>query len=187
VPWRSAAAIRPTVPLVRHLDLKEMPDNEWSGHSNLNRAIGVRAQELNVAHFNRVFAANLVDNARHWVWMAGSVERGAWIVNIDTLERQNDFYEDEQEMVLDYAAAVNAEIKDLFAAGADIVQIDEPYIQARPEKARQYGLRGLDAALELPGRPRSTSASAMPLSSTCGHRVISFSPPQSSSCSRVPA
>jgi 5-methyltetrahydropteroyltriglutamate--homocysteine methyltransferase len=41
-------------------------------------------------------------------------------------------------MVLDYAAAVNAEIKDLFAAGADIVQIDEPYMQARPEKARQY-------------------------------------------------
>jgi 5-methyltetrahydropteroyltriglutamate--homocysteine methyltransferase len=42
---------------------------------------------------------------------------------------------------------VNAEIKDLFAAGADIVQIDEPYMQARPEKARQFGLRGLNAAL----------------------------------------
>src|SRR5262249_21837186 len=42
-------------------------------------------------------------------------------------QAQNDFYKDEQEMVLDYAAAVNAEIKDLFAAGADIVQIDEPY------------------------------------------------------------
>jgi 5-methyltetrahydropteroyltriglutamate--homocysteine methyltransferase len=51
-------------------------------------------------------------------------------------------------MVLDYAAAVNAEIKDLFAAGADIVQIDEPYMQARPEKARQFGLRGLAAALD---------------------------------------
>src|SRR5246127_1518311 len=63
-------------------------------------------------------------------------------------QAQNDFYRDEQEMVLDYAAAVNAEIKDLFAAGADIVQIDEPYMQARPEKARQYGLRGLDAALK---------------------------------------
>jgi 5-methyltetrahydropteroyltriglutamate--homocysteine methyltransferase len=62
-------------------------------------------------------------------------------------QAQNDFYQDEQEMVLDYAAAVNAEIKDLFAAGADIVQIDEPYMQARPEKARQYGLRGLHAAL----------------------------------------
>ena len=63
-------------------------------------------------------------------------------------QAQNDFYNDEQEMVLDYAAAVNAEIKDLFAAGADIVQIDEPYMQARPEKARQCGLRALEAALE---------------------------------------
>jgi 5-methyltetrahydropteroyltriglutamate--homocysteine methyltransferase len=63
-------------------------------------------------------------------------------------QAQNNFYTDEQEMVLDYAAAVNAEIKDLFAAGADIVQIDEPYMQARPEKARKYGLSGLNAALE---------------------------------------
>jgi 5-methyltetrahydropteroyltriglutamate--homocysteine methyltransferase len=63
-------------------------------------------------------------------------------------QAQNDFYKDEQQMVLDYAAAVNAEIKDLFAAGADIVQIDEPYMQARPDKARQIGLNGLNAALE---------------------------------------
>jgi 5-methyltetrahydropteroyltriglutamate--homocysteine methyltransferase len=63
-------------------------------------------------------------------------------------QAQNDFYDDEQAMVLDYAAAVNAEIRDLFAAGADIVQIDEPYMQARPEKARQFGLRGLQAALD---------------------------------------
>jgi 5-methyltetrahydropteroyltriglutamate--homocysteine methyltransferase len=63
-------------------------------------------------------------------------------------QAQNDFYTDEQEMVLDYAAAVNAEIKDLFAAGADIVQIDEPYMQARPEKARKYGLNALNATLK---------------------------------------
>jgi 5-methyltetrahydropteroyltriglutamate--homocysteine methyltransferase len=63
-------------------------------------------------------------------------------------QAQNDFYKDEAEMALDYAAAVNAEIKDLFAAGADIVQIDEPYMQARPEKARQYGLKALNAALD---------------------------------------
>ena len=63
-------------------------------------------------------------------------------------QAQNDFYKDDQEMVLDYAAAVNAEIKELFAAGADIVQIDEPYMQARPEQARKYGLRGLEAALD---------------------------------------
>jgi 5-methyltetrahydropteroyltriglutamate--homocysteine methyltransferase len=50
-------------------------------------------------------------------------------------------------MAQDYARAVNAEIRDLFAAGADIVQIDEPYMQARPEKARAYGLAALDTAL----------------------------------------
>jgi 5-methyltetrahydropteroyltriglutamate--homocysteine methyltransferase len=63
-------------------------------------------------------------------------------------QAQNDFYEDEAEMAHDYAVAVNAEIKDLFAAGADIVQIDEPYMQARPEKARAYGLDAVRTALE---------------------------------------
>jgi 5-methyltetrahydropteroyltriglutamate--homocysteine methyltransferase len=63
-------------------------------------------------------------------------------------QAQNDFYADEEEMVLDYAVAVNEEIRDLFAAGADIVQIDEPYMQARPEKARQYGLKALNRALD---------------------------------------
>jgi 5-methyltetrahydropteroyltriglutamate--homocysteine methyltransferase len=63
-------------------------------------------------------------------------------------QAQNDFYKSEEEAALDYAAAVNAEIRDLFAAGADIVQIDEPYMQARPEKARQYGLKALNRALE---------------------------------------
>jgi 5-methyltetrahydropteroyltriglutamate--homocysteine methyltransferase len=63
-------------------------------------------------------------------------------------QAQNDFYTSEEELALDYAAAVNAEIKDLFAAGADVVQIDEPYMQARPEKARQYGLTALNRALE---------------------------------------
>jgi len=63
-------------------------------------------------------------------------------------QAQNDFYKDEEEMALDYAAAVNAEIKDLFVAGADVVQIDEPYMQARPEKARKFGIKALDRALE---------------------------------------
>ena len=49
---------------------------------------------------------------------------------------------------MDYADAVNEEIQDLFAAGADVVQIDEPYMQARPEKARQYGLQALNRALD---------------------------------------
>src|SRR5436309_3578145 len=63
-------------------------------------------------------------------------------------QAQNDFYQDEAEMASDYADAVNAEIKDLFAAGADIVQVDEPYMQARPDKARAYGLAALNKALE---------------------------------------
>src|SRR5881296_4343209 len=63
-------------------------------------------------------------------------------------QAQNDFYKSEEEAAMDYATAVNEEIRDLFAAGADIVQIDEPYMQARPEKARQFGLKALNRALE---------------------------------------
>jgi 5-methyltetrahydropteroyltriglutamate--homocysteine methyltransferase len=63
-------------------------------------------------------------------------------------QAQNDFYPDERSMALDYAKAVNEEIKDLFAAGADVVQVDEPYLQARPEKAREYGIEALNKALE---------------------------------------
>jgi 5-methyltetrahydropteroyltriglutamate--homocysteine methyltransferase len=63
-------------------------------------------------------------------------------------QAQNDHYKDVADAAMDYATAVNAEIRDLFAAGADIVQIDEPYMQARPEKARQYGLKALNRALE---------------------------------------
>jgi len=63
-------------------------------------------------------------------------------------QAQNDYYKTAEEAAMDYAAAVNEEIRDLFAAGADIVQIDEPWMQARPEKARQYGLKALNRALE---------------------------------------
>ena len=63
-------------------------------------------------------------------------------------QAQNEFYNSEEELVMDYAAAVNEEIKDLFAAGADIVQIDEPYMQARPANARRYGLAALNRALD---------------------------------------
>ena len=62
-------------------------------------------------------------------------------------QAQNDHYADEDELAHDYAVAVNAEIKDLFAAGADYVQIDEPYMQARPEKARAFGLDAVRTAL----------------------------------------
>jgi 5-methyltetrahydropteroyltriglutamate--homocysteine methyltransferase len=63
-------------------------------------------------------------------------------------QAQNEHYPDAESAAMDYAAAVNAEIKDLHAAGADIVQIDEPYMQARPDAARAYGLAALQRALE---------------------------------------
>src|SRR6185295_10023856 len=63
-------------------------------------------------------------------------------------QAQNDAYPSEGELALAYAAAVHDEIVDLFAAGADIVQIDEPYMQARPEKAREFGLAALEQALD---------------------------------------
>jgi 5-methyltetrahydropteroyltriglutamate--homocysteine methyltransferase len=63
-------------------------------------------------------------------------------------QAQNDFYKSAEEAAMDYAVAVNEEIRELFAAGADIVQIDEPYMQARPDKAREYGLKALNRALQ---------------------------------------
>jgi len=63
-------------------------------------------------------------------------------------QAQNDYYPSDEAAAMDYAAAVNEEIRDLFAAGADIVQIDEPYMQARPDKARAYGLKALNRALD---------------------------------------
>src|SRR5712692_10316934 len=53
---------------------------------------------------------------------------------------KNDYYVSEADLAMDYAAAVNAEIRDLFAAGADVVQIHEPYMQAHPDAARAYGI-----------------------------------------------
>jgi 5-methyltetrahydropteroyltriglutamate--homocysteine methyltransferase len=61
---------------------------------------------------------------------------------------QNDAYASNAELALDYAVAVNEEIKDLFAAGADVVQIDEPYMQAHPIEAREFGLAAFERALE---------------------------------------
>jgi 5-methyltetrahydropteroyltriglutamate--homocysteine methyltransferase len=64
-----------------------------------------------------------------------------------TQQAHNEFYDSEASAAMDYASAVNDEIKDLFAAGADVVQIDEPYMQAQPEKAREYGILALNRAL----------------------------------------
>jgi 5-methyltetrahydropteroyltriglutamate--homocysteine methyltransferase len=63
-------------------------------------------------------------------------------------QAQDDYYRNPEAAALGYAEAVNAEVADLFAAGADIVQLDEPWMQARPEAARQYGVTALNRALE---------------------------------------
>ena len=63
-------------------------------------------------------------------------------------QAQNDYYDSDEEMAMDYAAAANEEIKDLFAAGADVVQLDDPYMHARPEKAREYAVKALNRAIE---------------------------------------
>ncbi|MFN6954292.1 MAG: 5-methyltetrahydropteroyltriglutamate--homocysteine methyltransferase [Acetobacteraceae bacterium] len=109
-------------------------------------------------------------------------------------QAQNDFYKDEAEMAHDYAVAVNEEIRDLFAAGADIVQVDEPYMQARPQKAREYGLAALNRALEGIEGPtavhicfgyaaviheRPTGYSFLPELCTCRAKQISIETAQS--------
>ena len=65
-----------------------------------------------------------------------------------TQQAQNDHYADERSLALAYAEAVNEELRDLKAAGADVVQIDEPYLQARPEPAREYAIEAIDRALD---------------------------------------
>jgi 5-methyltetrahydropteroyltriglutamate--homocysteine methyltransferase len=65
-----------------------------------------------------------------------------------THQAQNDHYADERSLALAYAEAVNEELRDLKAAGADVVQIDEPYLQARPEPARAYAVEAIDRALD---------------------------------------
>ena len=71
-----------------------------------------------------------------------------------TMSRQakNEYYKDEDELVMDYAAAVNAEVRDLKAAGADVIQLDEPWLQARPDEARRLALAAIGRALDgIPG------------------------------------
>jgi 5-methyltetrahydropteroyltriglutamate--homocysteine methyltransferase len=65
-----------------------------------------------------------------------------------TQQAQNDHYRSDRELAAAYAEAVNEELRDLKAAGADIVQIDEPYLQARPEAAHEYAVEAIDRALE---------------------------------------
>ena len=72
-----------------------------------------------------------------------------------TQQAANEHYKDDAELAMDYAVAVNEELMDAFAAGADIVQLDEPWMQARPEVARQYAVAAINRALK--GAPGPTA------------------------------
>ena len=61
---------------------------------------------------------------------------------------QNDFYKDEEEMAMDYAIAVNQELRALKATGVDVIQLDEPWVRTSPEKATRYGIKAINRALE---------------------------------------
>jgi 5-methyltetrahydropteroyltriglutamate--homocysteine methyltransferase len=63
-------------------------------------------------------------------------------------QAKNEFYRDDEEMVMDFAAAVNQEARDLQKAGADVIQLDEPWVRNNPEAARRYGVKAIDRALE---------------------------------------
>ncbi len=64
------------------------------------------------------------------------------------LQAQNDFYKDEEELAMDYAIAVNEELKDLKATGVDVIQLDEPWVRQSPEKAARYGIKAINRALQ---------------------------------------
>jgi 5-methyltetrahydropteroyltriglutamate--homocysteine methyltransferase len=68
-------------------------------------------------------------------------------------QAKNEFYKDEEEMVIDYAAAVNAEARDLVKAGADVIQLDEPWLRNDPEAAKRVAVKAINRALEGIGVP----------------------------------
>jgi 5-methyltetrahydropteroyltriglutamate--homocysteine methyltransferase len=65
-----------------------------------------------------------------------------------TQQAQDDYYRDEEALAMAYAAAVNEEVRDLKAAGADVVQLDEPWLQARADRAARYGVKAINRALQ---------------------------------------
>jgi 5-methyltetrahydropteroyltriglutamate--homocysteine methyltransferase len=106
-------------------------------------------------------------------------------------QAKNDFYRDEEEMVLDFAAAVNAEAHDLQASGADVIQLDEPWVRSDPDKARRYAVPAINRALQgltvptvvhlcfgyaavVPGETKPTGYSFLPELAACDARQISI-------------
>lgn len=89
---------------------------------------------------------------RDTTFLLGNTERGTKITLPGpftlTQQAQNEFYADEEELAMDYAVAVNQELRALKATGVDVVQLDEPWVRASPEKAARYGIRAINRALE---------------------------------------
>ena len=65
-----------------------------------------------------------------------------------TQQAQDDYYRDDEALAMAFAAAVNEEVRDLKAAGADVIQLDEPWLQARAERAARYGVKAINRALQ---------------------------------------
>src|SRR5712692_8681740 len=63
-------------------------------------------------------------------------------------QAEDDYYHDDEALAMALAEAVNEEVRDLFAAGADVVQLDEPYLQARAEKAQRFAIEAINRAIE---------------------------------------
>ena len=84
-------------------------------------------------------------------------------------QAQDDYYQDPAALAMAYAEVVNEEVLDLFAAGVDIVQLDEPYVQARPEAARSYAVPAIDRALQAATGPTVTCM--FWLWQTCGQQT----------------
>lgn len=64
------------------------------------------------------------------------------------MQAVDDYYKDAEALAMDMAAAVNQEVRELFAAGADVVQLDEPWMESRPEQARKFAVKAINRALE---------------------------------------
>ncbi|MCC7347141.1 MAG: cobalamin-independent methionine synthase II family protein [Variibacter sp.] len=108
-----------------------------------------------------------------------------------TQQAQNEFYKDDEEMVMDFAAAVNAEAHDLVKAGADVIQLDEPWVRQNPEAAKRLAVKGINRALEgitvptivhlcfgyaavVPGETKPTGYSFLPELAACKADQISI-------------
>ena len=106
-------------------------------------------------------------------------------------QAQNEHYRDEEEMIMDFAAAVNEEARDLVAAGADVIQLDEPWVRSDPDKARRYAVQAINRALEgitvptvvhlcfgyaavVPGETKPSGYSFLPELAACNAECISI-------------